>query len=224
MAEELLRSPASPPTGSNAESLSLCGTATPSTPSAWQTGSWRALCASAGRSGTPRRDAALASFPARLHPVEPPGPRRPARSARETVDLLFFPTGGGKTEAYSVSRPSPCSCGGCATGREGARGGRGERDHAIYAAAAHARFNSCAPPASCCALELERERDSVRYGGWPFEIGLWSGGCDAQHPRTQRGRAIGFGTRQGAAVQGRLEGRPRLSARELPVVRDALRA
>src|SRR5678815_6120994 len=26
-----------------------------------------------------------------------------------------------------------------------------------------------------CALELERERDVVRYGAWPFEIGLWVG-------------------------------------------------
>jgi len=26
-----------------------------------------------------------------------------------------------------------------------------------------------------CALELEREKASARYGGWPFEIGLWVG-------------------------------------------------
>ena len=69
-----------------------------------------------------------------------PGPRRPARPDRETVDLLFFPTGGGKTEAYlglaafamvlrRLRNP----------GDERARGRRRERDHALHAAAAHAR-------------------------------------------------------------------------------------
>jgi hypothetical protein len=31
------------------------------------------------------------------------------------------------------------------------------------------------PAGLVCALELEREKDSARYGEWPFEIGLWVG-------------------------------------------------
>jgi len=37
----------------------------------------------------------------------------PEDADRELVDLLFFPTGGGKTEAYLGSRLSRCSFAGC---------------------------------------------------------------------------------------------------------------
>ena len=52
-------------------------------------------CAAAGD-----RDARVATVPARVHPPQPAERRRPGDPHRETVDLLFFPTGGGKTEAY----------------------------------------------------------------------------------------------------------------------------
>ncbi|MFN8108785.1 MAG: hypothetical protein U0Y82_02920 [Thermoleophilia bacterium] len=52
--------------------------------------------------------------------VNLPGIADPGDVDRETVDLLFFPTGGGKTEAYSsVSPRSRWCCGACAIRRPG---------------------------------------------------------------------------------------------------------
>ena len=42
----------------------------------------------------------VAAVPARVPPDEPAGIAEPTHADREVVDLLFFPTGGGKTEAY----------------------------------------------------------------------------------------------------------------------------
>ena len=48
-----------------------------------------------------QRKPEMAAVPARLHPAQPlPGLQDPLHADREIVDLLFFPTGGGKTEAY----------------------------------------------------------------------------------------------------------------------------
>ena len=105
-----------------------------------------------------------------------PGLADPLDPRRETVDLLFFPTGGGKTEAYlglaaftmvlrRTTQPRP----------ERGAGRRGEHHHALHAATADP--GPALPRLRClvCALELEREADPARYGAWPFEIGLWVG-------------------------------------------------
>jgi hypothetical protein len=101
-----------------------------------------------------------------------PGIADPTDLNRETVDLLFFPTGGGKTEAYlglaafsmvlrRLRLPGLGGAGVCVMMRYTLR------------LLTLDQFGRAA--GLMCALELEREQDSGRYGEWPFEIGLWVG-------------------------------------------------
>jgi hypothetical protein len=94
---------------------------------------------------------------------------------RETVDLLFFPTGGGKTEAYlglaafamvlrRLRHP----------GDEG-RAGAGVSVIMRYTLRLLTLDQLGRAAGLVCALELEREGKAARYGAWPFEIGLWVG-------------------------------------------------
>ena len=104
-----------------------------------------------------------------------PGLADPADSHRETVNLLFFPTGGGKTEAYlglaaiamvlrRLQNP-------------------GSQGHAAGGVSVVMRYTLrlltldqlARASGLVCALELEREKDPNRYGVWPLEIVLWVG-------------------------------------------------
>ena len=99
----------------------------------------------------------------------------PADANRETVDLLFFPTGGGKTEAYlglsaftivlrRLRNPDA----------DGLAGG-GVSVVMRYTLRLLTLDQLSRAAGLVCALELEREKDPGRYGTWPFEIGLWVG-------------------------------------------------
>lgn len=104
-----------------------------------------------------------------------PGVADPQDVHRETVDLLFFPTGGGKTEAYlglaaftivlrRLRHP----------GVDGMAGG-GVSVVMRYTLRLLTLDQLTRAAGLICALELERENDTERYGTWPFEIGLWVG-------------------------------------------------
>nr|WP_281241877.1 DISARM system helicase DrmA [Thiocapsa roseopersicina] len=95
----------------------------------------------------------------------------PLHAEREVVDLLFFPTGGGKTEAYlglaafilllrRLRNP-------------GLRGA-GVSVLMRYTLRLLTLDQMGRAATLICALELEREADA-RLGPWPFEIGLWVG-------------------------------------------------
>ena len=91
---------------------------------------------------------------------------------RELVDLLFFPTGGGKTEAYlglaafaMVLRRL----------RNPGLQGAGVSVLMRYTLRLLTLDQLGRAAGLVCALELEREEDPDRYGEWPFEIGLWVG-------------------------------------------------
>lgn len=90
---------------------------------------------------------------------------------RQIVDLLFFPTGGGKTEAYlglaaftmvlrRLRNPSMTS------------GGLSVLMRYTLRLLTLDQLDRAA--ALICALELER-RQNKALGAWPFEIGLWVG-------------------------------------------------
>ncbi len=96
----------------------------------------------------------------------------PKHREREVVDLLFFPTGGGKTEAYlglsaftmllrRLRDPSARSSGVTVLMRYTLR--LLTLDQLVRASTL------------ICALELLRQADELRLGKWPFEIGLWVG-------------------------------------------------
>jgi hypothetical protein len=104
-----------------------------------------------------------------------PGLADPLDQDRAGVDLLFFPTGGGKTEAYlglaafaivlrRLRHPG-------AAGKAGA----GVSVIMRYTLRLLTLDQLARAAGLVCALELEREAASERYGSWPFEIGLWVG-------------------------------------------------
>jgi hypothetical protein len=100
------------------------------------------------------------------------GVAEPAHDDRAVVDLLFFPTGGGKTEAYlglaaftlvlrRLRHPGLASAGLSVLMR--------------YTLRLLTLDQLSRAAALICALELERQQHADRLGDWPFEIGLWVG-------------------------------------------------
>lgn len=84
---------------------------------------------------------------------------------REIVDLLFFPTGGGKSVSWTCRL---CDCAEAAP-RIWRAGCGHQRHHALHVTPAHAA-------GLVCALEFLRTHDDngrKTLGEWPIEIGLW---------------------------------------------------
>lgn len=109
-------------------------------------------------------------------------PDHPERSADATalVDLLFFPTGGGKTEAYLgltaftfAIRRLQGAVGHGADARSGAAGVSVLMRYTLRLLTAQ-QFQRAA--ALVCATEVQRLEDEQRWGSEPFRIGLWVGG------------------------------------------------
>ena len=91
---------------------------------------------------------------------------------RETVDLLFFPTGGGKTEAYLGLSAFTIALRRLRTpGPEGS----GLTVLMRYTLRLLTLDQLGRASAVVCALELERQSDPERLGTWPIEIALWVG-------------------------------------------------
>ena len=100
----------------------------------------------------------------------------PTDPHRETVDLLFFPTGGGKTEAY-LGLAATAMVLRRLRNREPDGGHRGAGVCVVMRYTLRLlTFDQLARAAGLvCALELERDANPARYGEWPFEIGIWVG-------------------------------------------------
>ncbi len=101
---------------------------------------------------------------------------RPDDPDRQTVDLLFFPTGGGKTEAYlglaaftMIYRRLRVGVGGVVPRYAGVT------VLMRYTLRLLTLDQLSRATALLCALELMRRRNEKELGAWPFEIGLWVG-------------------------------------------------
>ena len=103
------------------------------------------------------------------------GIANPEDPDRETVDLLFFPTGGGKTEAYLGLAAFAMVLRRLRHPGAGGRAGAGVSVIMRYTLRLLTFDQLGRAAALVCALELLRARDPARYGEWPFEIGLWVG-------------------------------------------------
>lgn len=127
------------------------------------------------------------------------GIARPNCRDRETVDLLWFPTGGGKTEAYlglaaftiglrrirHMDKPSPSASG---------DGGVTVLMRYTLRLLTVQQFQRAAT--MICACEMLRRESPAQLGREPFSIGLWVGGAATpnridQKPDPQYGREPG---------------------------------
>jgi hypothetical protein len=104
-----------------------------------------------------------------------PGLADPRDPHREIVDLLFFPTGGGKTEAYLGLAAFAMVIRRLRNRTAEGLVGAGVSVIMRYTLRLLTLDQLSRAAGLVCALELERERDQARYGKWPFEIGLWVG-------------------------------------------------
>ncbi len=104
-----------------------------------------------------------------------PGLADPTNPHRETADLLFFPTGGGKTEAYLGLAAFAMVLRRLRNPGEAGRDGAGVSVVMRYTLRLLTYDQLGRAAGLVCALELEREQNPARYGEWPFEIGLWVG-------------------------------------------------
>ena len=104
-----------------------------------------------------------------------PGIADPVAADRQIVDLLYFPTGGGKTEAYLGLAAFAIVLRRLRHPEADGLGGAGVTVVMRYTLRLLTLDQLSRAAGLVCALELERETDPGRYGAWPFEIGLWVG-------------------------------------------------
>ncbi len=97
----------------------------------------------------------------------------PANADRELVDLLFFPTGGGKTEAYLGLAAFTMFL--RRLRNAGSLRGCGVAVIMRYTLRLLTLDQLGRGAALICAMEIERQKDVEKLGKWPFEIGLWVG-------------------------------------------------
>ncbi|MBS2964247.1 DISARM system helicase DrmA [Actinocrinis puniceicyclus] len=110
--------------------------------------------------------------------ADPGHPERSTDTEAAIADLLWFPTGGGKTEAYlgltaftlAIRRLQPESEYG------GYRADRGIAVLMRYTLRLLTIQQFYRAAALICACEVLRRADTARWGSEPFRIGLWVGG------------------------------------------------
>lgn len=105
--------------------------------------------------------------------ARPNDPQLDPNHERENVDLLFFPTGGGKTEAYLGLAAFTLLM--RRLRHNGSQQSGGLSVLMRYTLRLLTLDQLGRASTLICALELERQRQPEKLGNWPFEIGLWVG-------------------------------------------------
>lgn len=122
----------------------------------------------------------------------------PTHGDRQIVDLLFFPTGGGKTEAYLGLAAFTLIL---RRLRHPDLAGAGLSVIMRYTLRLLTLDQLSRAATLICALELERQKKPTQLGSHPFEIGLWVGQgatpnrmgvVNDQNPDSARSRTIAF--------------------------------
>ena len=126
----------------------------------------------------------MATVPDCLHPAEPAG-RHESRSSERGVgpealaDLLFFPTGGGKTEAYlglSAYTMGLRRLQGTVAGRAGDEGMAVLMRYTLRLLTIQQFQRATALICACESIRRKAlEHGDNRWGKTPFRIGLWVG-------------------------------------------------
>ena len=105
--------------------------------------------------------------------ARPNDPQVDPKRERDNVDLLFFPTGGGKTEAYLGLAAFTLVMRRFRHGGSPQAGGLSVLMRYTLRLLTLDQLGRAST--LICALELERQRQPEKLGSWPFEIGLWVG-------------------------------------------------
>lgn len=133
---------------------------------------------------------------------------------REVVDLLFFPTGGGKTEAYLGLAAFAIVLRRLRNPLENGRAGAGVSVIMRYTLRLLTLDQLARAAGLVCALELERSRAPQRYGEWPFEIGLWVGRAATPNHMGRKGAEPPGSARQKVR---RFKAKPRYEPSPIPI-------
>ena len=133
---------------------------------------------------------------------------------REVVDLLFFPTGGGKTEAYLGLAAFAIVLRRLRHPEAGGRAGAGVSVIMRYTLRLLTLDQLARAAGLICALELERDRAPERYGEWPFEIGLWVGKAATPNVLGRKGDANSASAR---AKTNRYKKKPKYEPSPIPL-------
>ncbi|MBA2946493.1 helicase-related protein [Streptomyces himalayensis] len=115
----------------------------------------------------------------------------PRHQDRATTDLIWFPTGGGKTEAYLLLAAFAMVL----RRRDPNGGGTAVLSRYTLSLLTTQQFQRAAT--TVCALETLRRADPATYGEEPFSIGLWVG--EATSPNTYEKARAAFDDVRGAA-------------------------
>ncbi|MGR6973907.1 helicase-related protein [Streptomyces cynarae] len=115
-------------------------------------------------------------------------PRHPDRAV---TDLIWFPTGGGKTEAYLLLAAFTMVL------RRGEPDGGGTAVLSRYTLSLLTTQQFQRAATTVCALESLRRADPATYGDEPFSIGLWVG--ETTTPNTYEKARADFDDARGAA-------------------------